>query len=50
MKGWNQHCQMIIKKNEGLEPKLSNDQLKNEGLEPSCQLIGDKKLGQERHC
>ncbi len=35
MKGWNQHCRMIGKKNEGVEPTLSNDRLKNEELEPT---------------
>ncbi len=40
MKGWNRHCRMIGKKNEGLEPTLSNDRLKNEGLEPT--LLNDR--------
>jgi hypothetical protein len=28
MKGWNQHCRIILLKNEGLEPTISNDRLK----------------------
>jgi hypothetical protein len=38
------------KKNEGLEPTLSNNQLKMKGWNRHCRMIGKKMKGWNQHC
>jgi hypothetical protein len=38
------------KKNEGLEPTLSNDRLKMKGWNRHCQMINYKMMGWNRRC